>query len=129
MPHEPKPNVLNLLGFVMWGDFADLTTYRTKRGKVVWLKKTWPEKPTSPRQQIQRDLWRAAAEAWRDLTPSQRHQWHLATRRASLCMHGFNLWMYWYISFDDPTIRTIEHQTHTTLIPAGGGGSGCGGGS
>jgi hypothetical protein len=126
MAHDYIPNELSLLGFVQWGDFANLTTYRSKRGKLVWFEKTWPDKPPSPKQEIQREIWRAAASQWRELTDDQRHQWALAARRASLCMTGYNLWIYWYISFDDATIRTLEHQTHTTLLPIGGEHSGSG---
>lgn len=128
MALEPRPGLLNLLGFVAWGDLGTFTCYKSKRKKVVWLAKTWPKKRPSARQLICRDDWAAAAQAWRDLTPPQRQQWHLATRRASLCMHGFNLWMHWWLSRDDPAINTLERQTKTTLYRPDYEGSGSGGG-
>lgn len=107
-----------MLGLVAWGDIGDLTCYKSKRKKVVWLKKTWPEKPASPLQLTRRAEWTAHAQAWNALTPQQRAQWHLAARRASLCLHGFNLWMHWKITGDDAAIQTLERQTKTTLLAA-----------
>ena len=118
MAFQPDPGLLSLLGLVAWGDIGELTTYVSKRGKIVWMFKTYPHKPTSPLQKERRDAWSAAAAAWNALTPAQRQQWDLATRRASLPLHGFNLWMHWSITHDDQCIRTLEHQTNTTLLAA-----------
>jgi len=117
MAYQPQPKLFTVLGFVIWGDFADLTMYRSKRGKVVWFKKTWPDKPPSEKQLAWRDLWKTAIADWNALTPAARNQWDLASRRASLCMHGFDLWIHYSLSDDDTAIRTLERQTHTTLLP------------
>jgi len=117
MPHEPQTALFNVFGFVLWGDFADLTMYRSKRGKVVWFMKTWPHKAASEKQLTWRALWSTASAAWRVLPYSTRQQWMLAARRASLCLHGYDLWMHWNLTGDDAAIATLEHQTNTQLLP------------
>jgi hypothetical protein len=117
MPHQNAKRLFTCLGFVIWGDLGPTTIYRNKRGKVVFFAKTWPHKPPSPAQTVQRQRFIAAAIAWQTLTPSQRDEWHEATRRASLCMHGYDLFVHWFLSQDDAAIRTLQRQTGTTLLP------------
>lgn len=116
MAHTP-PNTLALWGFLVWGDFADLTLWMDHYGQVVVAPKTWPKKPPSPDQEAQRLKFAAAAAAWSALTPAVKQQWMLAARRASLCMHGLNLFYSWHMTGDSTAIRTIERQTSTNLLP------------
>lgn len=50
MAFEPIPGLSVFLGFIAWGDIGETTVYVSKRGKTVWLKKTYPDKPASPKQ-------------------------------------------------------------------------------
>ena len=117
MALQDERQLLSLLGFLIWGDLGPLSMYRSKRGKIVVYAKTWPHKPPSPKQLEQRALWSAAAIAWNTLTDPQRQQWHLAASRASLCLHGYDLWMHWSLTADNSAIQTLERQTGTTLLP------------
>ena len=117
MAIQPPDKLFPLLGLISWGDLGKITIYRSKRGKLVWLIKTWPKKPPSPTQVIQRAKYAVAAKAWTDLTPAQRQQWHLAARRASLTMHGYHLFISHQTVRDDACIKTIQRQTRTNLIP------------
>lgn len=117
MAHQPAERLFSLFGFVIWGDFADLTMYRSQRGKVVVFPKTYPGSPGSPLQQAQRNRLKAAAADWVALTEDQRSQWDLASRRASLCSTGYNLYLHWKLTGDDSAIQTLERQTRTTLLP------------
>lgn len=117
MAHQSIDHLFCALGFVIWGDLGHLTIYRNKQGSVTFFEKTWPHKPPSPAQTIQRAKFIEAAQAWQELTPPQHSQWDLATKRASLCCHGYNLFIHWYTSGDSAAIRTLEHQTNTTLLP------------
>jgi len=114
--HQPPQNLLAWIGFVTWGDLHDVTIYRNKKGKVVMFSKTWPKKPPSPEQIEWRTKYTNAAALWRALPPTARHQWHLATRRASLTMTGYNLFVHYVITHDEKAIRTLERQTGTTLL-------------
>lgn len=116
MAVQPTNQLLFLLGFLQWGDFAELTMYRRPDGRVVVYNKSYPDKPPSPKQSAQRTLFLAAAEAWRALTPAQRAQWHQAAARASLCMHGRNLHAALYLRPDPTAQATIARHTHTTLV-------------
>lgn len=117
MAHQPDRQLLSLLGYVYWGDIADLTVYVSKRGKLVVFAKTYPEGPPSTAQLTQRTAWRNALDAWLAKTDAYRAQWHLAARRASLCLHGLNLYLSAKLCPDDAAIATLEHQTNTTLLP------------
>jgi len=117
MAHQPPNKLLSFLGYVYWGDIAELTLYCSKRGRIVFFKKTYPKKPASPLQQAQRDRLTAAAVAWRALTEDQRKEWNLATRRASLTMHGYDLFVHWQLIHDDKAIEAVQRQTKTNLIP------------
>lgn len=107
--------LLNLLGIVIWGDFADMTMYRC-HGKLILFGKTRPEKPPSDLQVEQRAKFSAAVDAWNGLTQDQRDTWELATRRLSLCLHGWNLYLHWQLTDDTSAIQTIERQTGLTLL-------------
>lgn len=117
MAHQPAENLLSLLGMLAWGDLGPLTLYKNKQGKLVAFLKTWPTGPASPEQQIHRDRFRNAAIAWQALNDAQRQQWELATLRASLHLHGYDLWVHWQIVHDDEAIQALQRQTSTQLIP------------
>ena len=117
MAHQPHRALFTLLGFVIWGDLGPTTIYKNRKKKVVVFPKTWPKEPPSPAQTIQRDQFRNAAAAWRSLSSLWRAQWELATRRASLCMTGYDLFVHWHLLHDDTAIETLERQTGTALLP------------
>lgn len=117
MPIQPTKNLISIFGTVIWGDIAELTTYRRPDGRIVVFAKTYPDKPPSADQLAQRTALATAAAAWKALTLNQRSNWNTAARKASLCMHGYDLWIYWQLTGDDATLLTIERQTATDLIP------------
>jgi hypothetical protein len=117
MAHQPQHDLLTVLGWVQWGDLGALTLYRNRRGKMVAYAKTWPHKPPSPLQTIQRQRITDAAAAWQALTADQRAQWELATKRASLAMCGYCLWVAHQLTPDAKAIETLERQTNTELLP------------
>lgn len=116
MPHQTLDHLFTCLGFVIWGDLGPTTIYRNHKGKVVFFAKTWPHKPASPAQTVQRQKFIDAAAAWQNLARNARAQWNLATRRASLCCHGYDLYVHWHLTHDDATIRTLERQTGTQML-------------
>lgn len=118
MAHLTLDHLFCALGFVIWGDLGHTTIYRDKQGKVVFFEKTWPHKPPSPKQVVQRARFIEAAQAWQELTRPEQFQWNLATKRASLCCHGYDLFLHWYLTSDAAEIATLERQTRTTLLPA-----------
>jgi hypothetical protein len=106
-----------ILGVLAWGDLANFTYYRSHTGIVTVIPKTWPIKPPSPDQSTQRARFSAAIAAWWALTPAKRQQWMTAATRASLCLHGYNLFLHWQMMQDSDAIRTLQRQTQTDLIP------------
>lgn len=115
MPHQPQAALFTCFGFVIWGDLGPTTIYRNRKGKVVFFNKTWPHKPPSPEQTVQRNKMRAAAAAWQTRTTQQKAQWELASRRASLCASGYATFVHWQLTGDDRFVQTLARQTRTTL--------------
>lgn len=110
-------NKRQLLGFSQTGDLGPYTVYTSVRRQPVWFYKSPPQKPPSDRQIQQRLRFAAAAEAWQQMGHSQRRTWSAAARKAGLYLSGYNLWIYYQITRNAAIIRTIEHQTSTTLLP------------
>jgi L-amino acid N-acyltransferase YncA len=117
MPHTTKTHLFSFFGFVVWGDFAEMTMYRNQRGKIVWFQKTYPHQEASPDQLYYRAKLTTAAAEWQALTNDQRAEWELATKRGSLTMNGYHLWIHWRMTRDASAIQTLQRQTSTDLIP------------
>jgi len=115
MAHQPTTNLTSLFGTLVWGDFGPLTLYRDHRGQITAYAKTYPEKPPSPDQLANRARFTAAATAWNALAPQKREQWALAARVASLCAHGYDLFVHWQLTGDDAAIATLARQTGASI--------------
>jgi len=113
---QADERILNFLGLRPTGDFADLTAYTTSAGKTVWFLKSPPQKPPSVRQLHQRQMFRNAARAWRELGQETRNDWNEAARRAHLYLSGYLLFLVWIVTPDRPAIRTIERLSGITLL-------------
>jgi hypothetical protein len=112
--HAPT-KLFNLLGFVLWGDLADLTMYRSHRAKLVVFAKTYPDTTPSEDQLTCRTAFKAAATAWKALTHAQRLQWYTAAAHASLCATGYNAYLHFKLKPDAQALATLARQTGTTL--------------
>jgi hypothetical protein len=86
------------------------------RRRIVTFLKTRPLNPPTPLQLQNQNRMKLAALAWRALPLDTRRQWELATRRASLCLNGYNLWVYHHFTGNDQAILTLSRQTGTTLL-------------
>lgn len=65
---------------------------------------------------MMRHLAAQNAKQWQLLNAPDKRNWELAARRASLCMHGYDLWQHYCMTHDNSAIRTLEHQTDTNLL-------------
>lgn len=116
MAHQIEKFV-GILGFVTWGDIGPLTIYRTKRGRMVFFAKAPPLCPASLAQQANQDLWRLAAVNWKRMDADRRARWELASKRASLSITGYNLFVYWSTTNDTTAVQTVERITGLDLLP------------
>lgn len=112
MAIQEFPRFANLMGLRIGGDLDGITYYTSKRGRIVFFAKAPPDKPPSPKQQTQRNRFRLYAILWWQKTPHQRRNWETITRRASLCMTGYNLFIYIESSDDQATLATLKRQTN-----------------
>lgn len=115
MAQQTPENLFTLMGLLIGGDFGPLTFYKNKRGRLVWFPKAPPDKPPSPKQTTQRNKFRLAARAWRTLTPYQRAQWELASRRASLCMTGYDCFLHFKLKPNPLQQNYLASVTDTVL--------------
>jgi len=116
MPAQPPRPLLSLLGYVYWGDFAELTMYRSKRGRLIVYKKSYPDKPPSPAQLADRANFAAAAQHWNALSDAERSAWTAAAQKTSLCMTGYNLYVWYHVTGDTSELETLQRQTGQTLL-------------
>lgn len=115
MAHQPR-KMLDLLSMSTQGDLGALTMYTSQRGKLVIFPRAPPLNPPSLEQARQRQQFNATAIAWWSLTNEQRTAWKTAAIRAHLRITGYNLWTYWRLTGDKPTIETIERQAAISLL-------------
>ena len=107
------------LGFQVQGDIGPITYYtQFKAGKktIVAFAKVWLSDPTTLRQLNHRNRVRAAAAAWKLLTPQVKADWQRACRKLSLRVNGYALWTFWHMIQDRSTIATIERQSGIQLL-------------
>lgn len=103
------------MGLRVGGDLDGLTYYVNKRGNVTWFAKAPPAKPPTRKQTFQRNAFRLVAELWNQQSDAQQAAYDSITRRASLCMTGYNLFVHVELTNDQDTLRTLERQTDVTI--------------
>ncbi len=84
--------ILGSLCFKSQGDLGPFTSYTNRRG-VVWFLKAWLRDPASAKQIAHRNRIRACARTWNETTEQNRRDYERATKKLSLYLNGYNLWM------------------------------------
>lgn len=115
MAIQPLPKFANLMGLRVGGDLDGLTYYVNKRGIVTFFAKAPPTKPPTWKQTWQRNAFRLVAILWNEQSDAQKAAYDLITRRASLCMTGYNLFVHVELTLDQSTLRTLELQTGVSI--------------
>ncbi len=106
------------IGMSPTGDLGPFTIYTSRRAGTVWFLKAPPTSPPTVHQLRQRNRFRLAAIAWRNLSQETRNDWNLAAVRAALTIHGYDLWIWWQLRRDRSTLATIERHSRIDLLPA-----------
>ena len=78
-----------LLGWRPTGDVGPFTIYTSQRGKIVLYPRAPALNPATRFQTRMRDMFKAAAASWKSLTPTQRAEWELATKRLRMSINGY----------------------------------------
>ena len=117
MAFQPQPKLFSLMGWNATGDLGPFTFYTSKRRKLVWFIKAPPTTPPTYWQLRNQNNFHLIAHHWRSLTPQYKAAWERATKRLSLRLTGYNLFIYCCMTGDTAAIRTIEHQSGETLLP------------
>lgn len=106
-----NPKLFNFFGWNPTGDFGPWTIYTAKNKKPVMFIKAPPTKPPTYRQQYHRAQWTAFARSWKHMAKQERKLWELATKRASLYLTGYNLFVWWRTTHDTATLESIIRQS------------------
>lgn len=107
---------LNFLGLRIQGDIGHITCYRSSRRGLVWFPKAPPRKPASDLQNAYRAKWRAILDDWNAFPKATKAKWMAITRKASLSIHGLDLYIWWRCSQDDSIVQTLQRQTGITVL-------------
>lgn len=99
------------------GDWGPFTIYTSKRRRPVFFLKAPPKEPPTDRQTYRRDAFRLVARLWAKVSAAQKRLWEQASIDAHLSVTGYNLYVYYQLTKDRNTIRTIEQQTNLVLLP------------
>lgn len=102
---------LRFCGFNTQGDLGPLTTYTSRRGKLVYFPRAPPKEPASAEQFLQRTKFRMTGNAWRAAAATKRTAWETLSKRANLRVTGYNLFTYWHMTGDNKAIDTLANQT------------------
>jgi hypothetical protein len=109
MAHQPQRG-WNILGVSVQGDLGGITYYTSATRKLVAFAKAPPLNPPSQKQLEMRQAWSDAAAEWRDLTNDQRTKWKQITDHVRLRVTGYNLWIWYWRTRDEGSLRTIERK-------------------
>lgn len=117
MVKQHEKDFFHLFGFIVWGDFDGVTMYRNRKGKMVAFAKTWPEHLPRPAIIAQKAKFKAASQDWVALSAEAKRNWEAVTKRLSLTMTGYNLFMHYKLQPDLAALATLEHQSGISLLP------------
>lgn len=114
--HGKLTSYLCFLGFRIQGDLDGITCWRSRHGGVIWYPRAPPTCPPTELQVWHRQRWRAILDDWLALSDADRLSWINLALRASLHIHGLNLYIWWRCAQDDEPIKTLQRQTGITVL-------------
>lgn len=101
----------SLLGFIVSGDIGPNTIYTDRFGHSVEFPKSPPKTPPSPKQQLLRDRFRSAQQAYMAETPQRRAEWEDLARKSGAVATGQNLYIHFAMVHDYETLDHVIDQT------------------
>ncbi len=107
----------SILGLIVSGDCSGETIYTDRHGRKIHFPVAPPKKPPTQMQIDIRARFTAAQAEYMTLSPIDREDWELLTKRASLCMTGQNLFISVAMRRTYGTLDTIVKQTGISVIP------------
>lgn len=108
------------LALKLQGDVAGLTTYTTRRGRIVYFLQAPPNQPMSADQWYFRSQFRAAIALWNAMPKPQQQAWYRACKKAHLRIGPTALIVAAMMPGRTSDIRTIEKQSGEQLLDTTG---------
>jgi hypothetical protein len=109
-------NLIAISGLTLQGDVAGLTTYTSKRRRIVFFPQAPPLSPPTWYQMYQRQLFQNAATAWSMLDQPSKNDYETSCRFVLARITGYNLWMKIALTGNDQDAQAIEAKTGIPLV-------------
>jgi len=106
-----KDHLFTYLGFRLSGDLGQYTMYTYCRKRPVFFIKSPPLTPPTWLQRRQRNRFIIVGYLWRGIGLDRRILWTKLAKAARLNISGYNLFLYWSLRHDVPTITTLVRVT------------------
>lgn len=110
------PSLFQFLGYLTNGDIAEITIYTSKRKRLVFFPKTYPKKPATYNQTLNRNRFLHIGLRWRNMPQSLRDKWLALAPAANATVTGYNLFTYYMTGKNPNCIVTLERQTGISVI-------------
>ena len=110
-------SLIRVMGWNPTGDFGPWTFYTAKNQAVVFFQKSPPLAPPSPLQIHQRNKFRLVALSWQALPEKDKENWRQLAKRARVDVTHYDLFVYYCLTHDAASIRTLERQSGVTVLP------------
>lgn len=105
-----------ILGWTLQGDVAGLTTYTTRRHRIVFYPARPADQPPSPDQIFFRSIFKSAIDLWQAMSKPQQQTWQKAAQQSHANIPPTALIVAALMPGQQSTIRTIEQTTKTKLL-------------
>lgn len=107
----------SLLGLIVSGDIDGLTIYTDRFGRKVAYPKAPPKEPPTQMQVDVRARFKSAQAEYMALTATEKADYELLTKAASLCLTGQNLFISVAMKRNFGILDTLMSQTGINVTP------------
>lgn len=108
-------NIFTVLGLRIQGDLGPWTCYTSKKGKPVIFLKAPPKVGPSRYQYLLRNHFRRLAIDWSNISDADKATWELASKKAGLRCHGYNLFTFFSFPGNQRSVDTIFRQAALSI--------------
>lgn len=107
----------NLIAARLQGDLGGVTCYTDTKFRKVVFPISPPDKPASPAQAARRSRFKAAQQAWSQLSAAEKEALEVACRLTCSPLTGQNLYISVALSGDEFRADTLARQSGVSLPP------------
>lgn len=94
----------SLIALQITGDLAGITYVQNRQLRRVAYGKTYPSKTPSHLQEYRRTRFKAAVDAWKNQSDSNKSTLNIIADKLKVCMSGYNIFISCYLTGQDTWI-------------------------